>query len=270
MKFSTAALFLFVGSASAGTDFGLNLKHGSYGNVQSALAPEIAFSGDSDDIEYGGSVDFASESMPKSIWGKKSTSAGGWNLDAKVEVSQGKYEFGDDEDAGAYVTLNGSDEEKETFVWGSGYASKAGASALKIGAKKVFSGENGKVMVSPRYDADTNTPEVVLGVEKDDTRAYLTLSEEEQDLLVTHKINDDNSASIKAGVSGFISASLTNESEVGTTVVTVTPDDVDVEISKDGWTAGISSSDSITNLATAEPSVRFSKSVDLGHFWPVR
>jgi len=271
MKFSTAALCLFVGSVSAGTpEISLNLKHGGYDTVSSALAPALSFAGDTEGIEYGGSADFSDPTgqIPKKIWGKKSTQAGGWTLDAKVEASHQAYEFDDDEDAGAYVTVNGADEAKETFVWGSGAASKAGVKPLRVGAKKIFDSEAAKFMISPRYDAETGVAEVVLGVEKDDTKAYLTVSEEEQDLLVEHQINDDNSATLKAGATGFISASLTNDSDIGTTVVTVTPGDIDVEVSKDGWTMGVNCDGNVKNLASAEPNIRFSKKVDFGSLLP--
>mmetsp|Transcript_51429 Transcript_51429/g.58279 ORF Transcript_51429/g.58279 Transcript_51429/m.58279 type:complete len:273 (+) Transcript_51429:76-894(+) len=272
MKFSAAALCLLVGSVSAGTpEINLNLKHGGYNSVSSALAPTLSFAGETEGIEYGVDADFSDPtvSIPKKLWGKKSTQAGGWTLDAKVEASHQAYDFDDNEDAGAYVTVNGADEAKETFVWGSGAASKAGVKPLRVGAKKIFESEAAKFMISPRYDAETGVAEVVLGVEKDDTKAYLTLSEEEQDLLVQHQINDDNSATLKAGATGFISASLTNDSDIGTTVVTVTPDDVDVEVSKDGWTMGVACVAEVRGLANAKPNIRFSKKVDLGSILPL-
>ena len=52
----------------------------------------------------------------------------------------------------------------------------------------------------------------------------------EKNLFVEHKINDSNSASYKAGTDGFISASVTNDSDLGTTKLTYTGTSVDVEI----------------------------------------
>merc|ERR1712238_195030 len=62
---------------------------------------------------------------------------------------------------------------------------------------------------------------------------YVTASLEDQDVKIMHKIDEDNTASIKAGRSGFISASLENKGEFGSTTVTVTSDDVDIEVQKD-------------------------------------
>jgi len=271
MKFSTAALsLLVVGSVSAGAPkISLVLRDGSFGSVSSALSPELSFTGETDDVAFGMGATFADISdstakIPKTFWVSKSTQAGGWTLDAKVEASHQAYDFGDDgEDTGAYVTLNGADEAKKTFVWGSGAASKAGVTPLKVGAKKVFDifdSDAAKLMISPRYDAETGVAEVVVGVEKDDTKAYLTLSEEEQDVLVEHQINDDTAATLKAGVaSGFISASVTNDSDLGTTVLEITPEGVDVEIKKDGWKAGF-----FCVRGAGEPTIRFSKNVDVG------
>jgi len=66
---------------------------------------------------------------------------------------------------------------------------------------------------------------------------------------------------LKAGASGFISATLTNESDLGSTTVTLTQDEVDVEIKNDGWVAGITSD---KDLSVAKPTVRFSKSLSFG------
>jgi len=270
MKFSTAALCLFVGSVSAGgPEISLNLKHGGYDSISSALTPEVSFTGETDDIDFGGNIDFSDPTVkiPKKIWGKVSKqTTSGWTLDAKVEASHQAYDFGDGEETGAYVTVNGADEDKETFVWASGAASTAGVTPLRVGAKKIFDSESAKYMISPRYDAETGVAEVVLGVEKDDTKAYLTVSEEEQDVMIDHQINDDTSAKIKLSVprAGLVLASLTHDSDIGTTTVTVTPDDVDIEVSKDGWAMGVNCADSIKNLASSEPTVRFSKGIHFG------
>jgi len=276
MKFSTAALCLFVGSVSAGAPtIDLVLRNGGYDSVSSALTPELSFtlpsfsrSEETDDIEFGGSADFSDPTVkiPKKFWGRTSTQAGGWTLDAKVEASHQAYDFGDEEDVGAYVTVNGADEDKETFFWASGAASKAGVNPLKVGAKKIFDSEAAKFMISPRYDAETGVAEVVLGVEKDDTKAYLTVSEEEQEVMIEHQINDDTSAKIKARYAELVSASLTHDSDIGTTTLTVTPDDVDVEVSKDGWAMGVKCDGNVKNLASAEPTVRFSKEIQFCGF----
>jgi len=263
MKFSAAALLMLAGYASAGSpELSLTLKDGSYGSVKSAMEPVVNFSGESNGIEYGGSLDLASEGIPKSIWGQKSTSVGGWNLKTRATLSQGLYDFGE-EDSGAYVTVQGTDEDEETFVWGAGTVSKGDVSALKIGAKKLIklTDDGGKFMVAPRYSFSTRTAKVVLGFEKDDTSAYLTVSEDDKNLLLAQKLDDNNSATFKVGTAGFISASVTNESDLGSTTATLTPDEVDVEMKNDGWVAGIRSSKS---LADAEPTVRFSKTISFG------
>ena len=228
--------------------------------MQSAAAPVLNLSGENDGLEYGASVDLASGSYPRSIWGEKSSSSGGWNLKTRAELSQGMYDFNGG-DTGAYVTVEGTDDDEETFFWGSAAISKGDVSPLKAGAKKVFPGDEGKFMVAPRYDFETSTAKVVLGFENDDTSAYLTVSEDDKDLLIEQKIDDSNSAKVKAGLSGLISASLTNEGDLGSTTVTLTGDEVDVEVKSDGWVAGITCDKKIVG---AEPTVRFSKSLSFG------
>lgn len=258
MKFTVASLFLLAGYASAGIELGINLSDGSYGDVKSAISPVISTSGGKEnDLEYGATVDLASDGLPKSIWGQKTASAEGWGVKTRVELTQGKYPYTGG--TGAYVTVEAEDDDKETFLWSSGVISKGeGIRSLKVGAKKVFETDAGKIMIQPRRNFDEDSTEVVLGFEKDDTDAYLTISGDAKDLLVKQKLDDSNSASLKIGCEGFISASITRESDLGSTKLTLTPDELDVEISKDGWVAGVSCD---KNLAVAEPKVRFSKGV---------
>ena len=218
----------------------------------------VTMSGEADGVEYGISVDLDSDNLPKSIWGQKRSSLGGWNLKTRAEMTQGKYDF-NGEDTGVYVTVQGDDENEETFVWGSGAVSTGSVQKLKIGGKKIIATDGGKFMIAPRYNFEKSVGKVVLGFEKDGTDAYLTISEDDKDLLVEQKIDESNSAALKAGTSGFIAATLTNESELGSTTVTLTPDEVDIEVKNDGWVVGITSD---KNLANAEPTVRFSKSFD--------
>jgi len=259
MKFSAACLFLFAGYVSAGKPgLSITLKDGSYGSFNSAVAPVMTLSGESDGVEYGASIDLDSDSFPKSIWGQKSSSSDGWNLKTRVELSQGKYDF-NGEGTGAYVSVQGNNEDEDTYVWGSAAISTGAAEALKVGAKKIIATNGGKLMIGPRYNFEKSSGKVVVGFEKDDTDAYLTISDGDNDLLVEQKIDDSNSATLKAGTSGFIAATWTNESELGSTTVTLTSDELDIEIEKDGYVAGIKGN---RNFEAAEPTVRFSKSFD--------
>ncbi len=216
-------------------------------------------SGESGDIEYGASVDLSSPAMAKSVWGSKSSSGGGWNLKTRAEVSQGKYDY-DGGDTGAYVTVEANDDSEETFLWSSAAISTGnGIRGLKMGFKKIVASGGGKFMFAPRKNFETGSTKVVLGYEKDDTDVYLTIAGDSKDVLVKQTFDDIYSAKLKVGDSGFISASVTSETDLGSTTVTVTPDDLDVSLAKDGWEAGISCD---KNLASAEPTVRFRKRLD--------
>lgn len=248
MKFSTASLLLLLsGSASAGwlghkTELTIHLQEGVH-DISEALAPEISMKGSQgENIDYGGSCAMLSPGTPGSVWGSVKSSDGKFNWDARLVASKGKYDFGDGEKNGVYGAVQGSNEEKNTFMWVSGACSTAGTvSPLKVGAKKVVELDDGKVMLSPRYDCATAEANLVLGYEKDNTQAYLTLSKEDQDLFVAHKINDSTSTTSKFGRQGFLSASVTHENEhLGSTTVTCTPDELGVEVTKDEWKAEVS------------------------------
>merc|ERR1712238_302045 len=125
-------------------------------------------------VEYGASMDVSSDLLPKSIWGQTTTNISGWNLKTRAEYTEGKYDHSTTDKKGVYVTAEVTNEEEDAFFWGSGTVSAEDVSPLKLGAKKVFDTEDVKIM---------------------------------------HKIDEDNTASIKAGRSGFISASLENKGE---------------------------------------------------------
>lgn len=262
MKFSVISLVLLVGYASAGKpELSITLSDGSYGNVKSAVNPVVSLSGEGGGVEYGATVDLASDGMPKSVWGQTTASSGGWGLKSRVELTQGKYDFAGG-DAGAYLTLQANDDSEETFLWSSAVVSQDdGVRSLKAGGKKILPTGVGKFLIAPRHNFETSDTKVVLGYEKDDTSAYLTVSEDDKDLLVNQRIDDTYSASLKIGAGGFVSASATSETDTGSTKVTLTPDELDVEYSNDGWVAGISCD---KNLASAKPTVRFSKSLTFG------
>lgn len=260
MKFSIVSLLLLPAYASAGWfKFGMDLSDGSFGSVNSALSPVATVSGESGDVAYGASVHLESDGMPKSFWGEKTSSGNGWNLKTRAEFSQGKYDY-DGGDSGAYVTVEAKSDSEETFLWSSAAISPGdGIRGLKVGAKKIVPTDGGKFMFAPRRNFETGTTKVVLGYEKDDTNVFLTFSGDSKDVLVKQTIDDTYSAKLKVGDSGFISASVTSDTDLGATTLTVTPDDLDIEIAKDGWEAGISCD---KNLASAEPTVRFRKRLE--------
>jgi len=262
MKFSAASLLLLAGYASAGKpELSFTLTDGSFSDIKSATSPKVTFlggNGNSGNVKYGGSVDLAENGTPKSIWGSTTTGVGsGWNLKSKIEVSQGVYDFPGDEDSGAYVSIQADNDDKDTFVWAAASISKADVSPLRAGAKKVIEADAGKILISTNHDFRDEETTVVAGFEKDGTQAYLSVVGEKS-LLVKHNLNDENSVSIKTGLNGLILASVQNDSDLGSTTVTYTPEEVDVEIKNDGWKAGISSSMPITS---GQPNVRFSKSI---------
>ena len=88
-------------------------------------SPAVKFHGTSGGIEYGGSAELGTDGIPKSIWGQTTTTASGWNLKSRAELSHGLYDF-DGEDSGAYVTVEGTNDDADAFVWASGSMSADG------------------------------------------------------------------------------------------------------------------------------------------------
>jgi len=291
MKFSTAALFLFLGSASAAREWTLekpkltiHLKDGPGANPDTllggkfavheveGLAPDLSIKGScGEDFEFGASRHLSkfTDQPPHaqnrvSVWGKLKATGGSYNWNTKLEASNDRYDFGDGTMQGVYGTVQGTNEQKDTFVWASGALSTTGRKKfrpLKVGAKRFYMvgpidvGTNRKLLLSARHDFEDDESNVIVGYEQDDTQAYVTVSKTEQDVYVKHTINDSTSASTKLGRSGILSASITHDSDqYGSTTITYKPEELDMTVTKDGWMAGIST--------VGQPSV--------GHFWPVR
>jgi len=302
MKLSTAALFLFLGSASAAREWKLekpkltiHLKNGPGANPDTllggkfavhevaAMKPDLSIKGScGEDIEVGATLGvdkFCCQFHPLpphvhlgsgSVWGKLKSTHGNYNWTTKLEASNERYDFGDGTMQGVYGTVQGTNEQKDTFVWASGALSTTGTRAgtispLKVGAKKIMAvpadvgNNNGKVLLSTRHDFEDDESHVVVGYEKDYTQAYVTVSRKligMYNLHVKHTINDSTSASTKLDRSGILSASVTHDSDqYGSTTITYKPEELDLTVTKDGWMAGIST--------VGQPGVG-------GHFWPVR
>lgn len=240
----------------------MTVKDGTFPNLKSGLAPKLSVAGDVAGVELGVDVDVGLDVMaaPKSIWGQKSADVSGWTLKARAEYSEGKYNY-PDTGKGVYLSVEANDEDKSIFGWVSGDICKSGVQPLKVGAKKIFATDKGKFMVQPRcrfYEGSTpEGPDICLGFEpSDDTQVYLTASMKDQNIKIVQAI-EDNTISVKASVnSGFLFAQVENKSDLGKSTVTVTKENLDLQLSQDGWTAGM-------KLAypyhKSEPQVRFSK-----------
>ena len=244
----------------------LSVADGSFDSVQSALAPKLGIAGSSGPVTWGVELDEIGPDVmgsPKSIWGQTSTNVGGFAVKSRAEYTAGKYDYASESGSGVYLTVEAEDADQGTFAWFSGQVPLGGGppGPLKVGAKKIFVlGDGAKVMIEPRYGAEDG-PDVCVGYESDAVgKAYLTVSGSDQNIKIMRDIDDSNSASVKVGRSGFISASLTNDSTMGTTSVNLQSSSMDLSLEKDGWMAGMSLS---APYLEAEPQVTFRKTFSL-------
>ena len=221
-------------------------------------------------IQVGAEMDVGLDLMgaPKSVWAQKSLDVmdGAWNLKARAEYSEGKYDYNKDGGSGGrgvYLSLEANDADRTWFGWASGDISPSGGpQPLKFGGKKILDTGKGKFMIEPRYrtypGSNPQGPDVCLGYEPNDkTQMYLTACKEDQNVKLVQAINDDNTLSVKAGTAGgFLFAKLESSTDLGKSTITVSPSDLDVELEQDGWKAGMRMA---YPYHSSEPKVRFSK-----------
>lgn len=246
----------------------LTVKDGTFPNLKDGLAPRLSLAGDVAGVEMGADVDVGLDVMsaPKSIWWQKSTDVSGWTLKARAEYSEGKYDYPEG-GRGVYLSLEANDEDETFFGWISGDICKSGPQPLKVGGKKIFTSDKGKFMLEPRYrfyeGSTPKGPDICLGYEpSENTRVYLTASMKDQNVKVVQAVDEENTVSVKASVgSGFQYAKVENNSDLGKSTITVTKDDLDLQLSQNGWTAGMKLG---YPYHKSEPQVRFSKKFSIG------
>jgi hypothetical protein len=208
------------------------------------------------DIAYG--VDLAARatadigSLPKSIWGKASTDVAGWRTSARAEMKDGALDEAD-------IELTADNTENDIGVKMFASAGKgSGFSVSRVEATKGMDVDGARVTVNPRYNVDAEDGDVVVSYTKDNTEVEVTASKDEQTVMVSQQIDDDNRVSPSVSRNGDIS--LEWERKLGdesTVTTTLRPNQaVDVEWKDNAWTANINVPIDGTNIGGTNVSIK--------------
>jgi len=243
MKVAALSLLALCGSAAAGRPtLSIKVRDGNFADLD-GLEPSITWGGESSqgdlDIEYG--VDLAARatadigSLPKSIWGKASRDIAGWRTSARAEMKDGALDE-------AELELQANNEDSDLGLKMFASAGKGtGFSVSKIEATKGMDVDGARVTINPRYNVETEDGDVVIGYSKDKMEVELTASKDEQTVMVSQQIDDNNRVAPTVSRSGAISLEWERKlSDDNTVTTTVRPNEsVDVEWKDNSWTANI-------------------------------
>eukprot|EP00558_Chaetoceros_sp_UNC1202_P010197 CAMPEP_0197245748 /NCGR_PEP_ID=MMETSP1429-20130617/10429_1 /TAXON_ID=49237 /ORGANISM="Chaetoceros sp., Strain UNC1202" /LENGTH=263 /DNA_ID=CAMNT_0042706297 /DNA_START=38 /DNA_END=829 /DNA_ORIENTATION=- len=241
MKLSAVAILAVIGSTSAARpSLTINVQDGNFADI-GGLDPSLSWSASTSsgdvDIEYGieASAKPTSDiaSLPKSIWGKASTSLNGWGVSARAEFEGTDFTHAD-------VEVEASNAEADIDVTLTASAGD-GFAVQTISAVKGIDSDGARITVNPRYNVETEESDVVLTYSKDGTDVEVTASQDAQSVTLSRQVDDDNRVAPTLASSGDISVawerSLGDDNSITTTVK---PDDsIDVEWKDAAWTANI-------------------------------
>lgn len=252
MKFTALTFLSFAGLAAANRpQLSLNVQGGNFDGIE-GLEPTVTWEGESKsgdiDLTYG--VDVAAQptkdiaSLPRTVWGKASTSVSGWLASVRAEIDAQSPEA-------VALEVEADNEENALSIKINGQISQSDCKVATVEATKTFETDKAVVSVNPRYNLDTEEADVVAGYVQGDTEVEVTASKTSQKFVVSHQLDDENRISptltrVEGGFLGFgdkDSVSLEWERKLGddrSITTTLKPNEsLDIEWKDDAWTANI-------------------------------
>jgi len=186
------ALLAILGYASAGNpQLSIHVRDGNFDGLD-ALDPTLSWensqrSGDMD-LSYGikasvrPTTDLAS--LPRSIWGKAGTDISGWGVTARAEVDGQDF-------TNANLELDADNDDADLSIR---MVAQAGSefSVRKVEATKGFDANGARVTVTPRFNLEDDSRDVVVNWNNENTNIKLTASADNQEVTVSQQIDDIN------------------------------------------------------------------------------
>lgn len=280
MKFSAIALFALFGTAAAGRpSLSISVRDGNFDGLD-GLDPTLSWEGSSSsgdmDLSYGveasarPTADIAS--LPRKIWGKASTDISGWGVSARADMNP--------QDMGnADLEVNADNEDNDLSV---NLVASAGSdfSVRSVEATKGLDANGGRITLTPRFNLEDDTRDVVVGYSNDSTNVKLTASADAQEIEVEHNMGDtDLKLTASAGAQEVtVSQRIDGQNRIAPTInsngdlsvewertlgddssltATLRPNEsLDVEWKDDAWTANVNMPIDGTNINGANVSIK--------------
>jgi hypothetical protein len=157
------------------------------------LDPQVSWESSSKagdlDLSYGASAsvrpttDIAS--LPRNVWGKVSTSVSGWGVSARAETEGLNFK-------NANVEVDADNEDADVTVHLVASAGIDNSNVRSIEATKGLDVNGARVTVTPRFNLEDNNKDVVVNYSNDKTNVKLTASIDNQEVTISHQLDDSN------------------------------------------------------------------------------
>jgi len=260
MKLSALALAAVLGCASAGRNapqLSIKVRDGNFEGLE-GLDPILSWSDStrSGDIDLSYGIEASATptsdlaSLPRNIWGKASTDVSGWGVSARAEVDAQERDHAD-------LDIDASNEEVDLSVH---LTASAGNdfSVRTVEATKGFDSDGSRVTVTPRFNLQDDSRDVVVNYSNDKTNIKLTASVDSQEVTLSQQIDDDNRIAPTINSKGDISVEWERRlGEDRSLTANLKPNEsLDVEWKDDAWTANVNMPIDGTNINGANVSIK--------------
>jgi len=256
MKFVIALVSLFGMAAAKTPQLSISVRDGNFDGLD-GLDPQVSWESGNQagdlDISYGASANVRPTtdiaSLPRNIWGKISTSVSGWGVSARAE-SEGL----DFKNANVEVDADNQDADVNVHL----VASAGSQSIRSVEATKGLDVNGARVTVTPRFNLEDESQDVVVNYNNDNTNVKLTASMDAQEVTVSQQLDDSNRVAPTVNSNGDLSLEWERKlSDDSSLTATLKPNDnLNVEWKDSDWTANINMPIDGANINGADVSIK--------------
>jgi hypothetical protein len=172
-------------------------------------------------------------SLPRKIWGSARTDVSGWGVSARADLDPQNLDHAD-------LEVNADNEDSDLSV---NLVASAGSDfqIKRVEATKGIDANGARVTVTPRFNIEDDTRDVVVNYSNDRTDVKLTASADNQELTFSQRLDDDNRVAPTVNSNGNLSVEWERRlGDDSSLTATLRPNEsLDVEWKDDAWTANV-------------------------------
>jgi len=258
MKISAVALLALFGTAAAGRpNLSISVRDGNFDGLD-GLDPTISWenSGKTGDMDISYGVEASARptsdiaSLPRKVWGKASTDISGWGVSARADINPQNLDSAD-------LEINADNEDNDLSINLVASAGKDFA-VRRVEATKGIDANGARVTVTPRFNLEDDSRDVVINYSNDKTDVKLTASADNQEVTVSQRLDNDNRIAPTINSNGDLSVEWERRlGDDSSLTARLRPNDsLDVEWKDDAWTANVNMPIDGANINGANVSIK--------------